>query len=58
MTRESFRRFVADTSAATAVEYAVICGCIFLAVVAAMVNFGAATTNMFNNLSNAVDGTP
>ena len=50
-----FRRFLVDTSGATAVEYAVICGCIFLVIIAAMINFGAAATNMFNNLSNAVD---
>jgi len=56
--REGFRRFLVDTSAATAVEYSLICGCIFLTIIAAMVNFGAAATNMFNHLSNAVQGTP
>lgn len=56
--REGFRRFLVDTSGSTAVEYSVICGCIFLVIIAAVVNFGAAATNMFNNLSNAVQGTP
>ena len=56
--REGFRRFVADTSGATAVEYSVICACIFLAVIAALVNFGSAASNMFNHVSNAVGGTP
>jgi pilus assembly protein Flp/PilA len=58
MMREGFRRFLTDTRGATAVEYGVICACIFLVVVAALVNFGAAATNMFNNVSNAVGGTP
>jgi Flp pilus assembly pilin Flp len=53
-----WRRFLADQSGATAVEYSVLCGFIFLAVVAAIVNFGAAATGMFNKLSNAVAGTP
>ena len=52
MMRESFRRFLADQGGATAVEYCVICGCIFLVIIAAMVNFGSAAGNMFNNLSN------
>lgn len=56
--REGFRLFLDDTSGATAVEYSVICGCIFLVVIAAVVGFGSAATNMFNHLSNAVAGTP
>ncbi len=56
--REGFRRFLSDTRGATAVEYSVICACIFLVVIAALVNFGAAATNMFNHVSNAVGGTP
>jgi Flp pilus assembly pilin Flp len=55
---EQWRRFIADQSGATAVEYAVLCGCIFLAVVGAIMNFGAAATNMFNHVSTAVNGTP
>jgi pilus assembly protein Flp/PilA len=58
MMREGFRRFLVDTSGATAVEYSVICGCIFLVIIAAMINFGAAASNMFNHLSSAVEGTP
>jgi pilus assembly protein Flp/PilA len=58
MMREIFPRFLADQDGATAVEYSLICGCIFLVIIAALVNFGAAATNMFNNLSNAVAGTP
>ena len=56
--REGFRRFLTDMSGSTAVEYSVICACIFLVVIAALVNFGAAATNMFNHVSNAVAGTP
>ena len=52
--REGWRRFVGDQSGATAVEYAVICAGIFLVAVGAMVAFGAAATNMFNHLANAV----
>ncbi len=54
--RECWRRFVADQSGATAVEYAVVCAGIFLVAVGAMVAFGAAATNMFNHISNAVAG--
>jgi pilus assembly protein Flp/PilA len=55
---EGWRRFLADQSGATAVEYAVICACIFLIAVTAIVSFGAAATNMFTHISNAVAGTP
>jgi len=54
--RDSWRRFIADQSGATAVEYAVICACMFLVVVAAIVSFGGKATNMFNNLASAVAG--
>ena len=53
--RHCARRFFADESAATAVEYAVICACIFLTIVSAVVAFGSAATNMFNNLASAVN---
>jgi pilus assembly protein Flp/PilA len=56
--RESWRRFIADQSGATAVEYAVICSCIFLVAVSAIAAFGSAATNMFNNLSNSIVATP
>jgi pilus assembly protein Flp/PilA len=55
---ECWRRFFADQGGATAVEYGLVCGCIFLAVVGAIITFGAHATNMFNNLSNAVVGAP
>jgi pilus assembly protein Flp/PilA len=50
--------FLDDESAATAVEYGIICACMFLAIVGAVTNFGAAATNMFNSISNAVTSAP
>jgi pilus assembly protein Flp/PilA len=56
--QDQWLRFLADESAATAVEYAVICGCMFLAIVGAVTAFGAAATNMFNLIASNVSGTP
>jgi Flp pilus assembly pilin Flp len=55
---DQWLRFLADESAATAVEYAVICSCMFLAIVGAIINFGAAATNMFNLIASNVSSTP
>jgi pilus assembly protein Flp/PilA len=56
--REPCRRFLADESGATAVEYGLICSCIFLVMIAAVTNFGAAATNMFNHIANAISNAP
>jgi pilus assembly protein Flp/PilA len=52
---EGWRRFFADQSGATAVEYAVMCAFIFLIAVAAITGFAGAAGTMFNNLSNAIN---
>jgi pilus assembly protein Flp/PilA len=56
--QDQWLRFLADESAATAVEYGVICACMFLAVVGAIINFGGAATNMFNLIANNVSNAP
>jgi pilus assembly protein Flp/PilA len=48
------RLFLADQRGATAIEYALICGCIFLAIVSAVTTFSVAVTNMFNTVSTAM----
>ena len=55
---EQWRRFIADQSGATAVEYGVLCSCIFLVIIVAVTNFGTAATGMFNRVSNAITSTP
>jgi pilus assembly protein Flp/PilA len=47
---ECWRRFLAEEGGATAVEYGMICGSIFMAVVGAIVTLGAQTGNMFENI--------
>jgi pilus assembly protein Flp/PilA len=56
--RGQLRSLVADQTGATAVEYALICGCIFLVIITAVIGFGSNATNMFNNIATAVAGTP
>jgi pilus assembly protein Flp/PilA len=42
------RRFLHDERGATAIEYAVIAGLIFLAIVAAIIPIGASLSDTFN----------
>jgi pilus assembly protein Flp/PilA len=53
--RDHWRRFLADESAATAIEYAVICACMFLAIVGAVTTFASRATNMFNEIASNVN---
>jgi pilus assembly protein Flp/PilA len=46
------RRFAADESGATAVEYGLICALIFVAVLSAVFSTGNETASMFNATSN------
>ncbi len=46
--------FAADESGATAVEYSLIIGLIFLAILASINSVAAATTAMFNLISSAM----
>jgi pilus assembly protein Flp/PilA len=44
-------RFARNQSAATAIEYALIAGCIFLAIVAAVTAIGTSLNNIFASVS-------
>ena len=46
------RKFIHNASGATAIEYGLIIGLIFLAVVASITNFSAKTGIMYNNIAN------
>ena len=48
---ELIQKFVRDESGATAIEYALICGLIFLAIVAAVTNFASKTSTMYGNIA-------
>ncbi len=50
------RRFWEDTRGATAIEYGLIVGMIFLAIVTAITNFATKTGNMYNYISNNMKG--
>jgi pilus assembly protein Flp/PilA len=56
--RDHWLRFLADESAATAIEYAVICACMFLAIVGAVTTFASRATNMFNEIASNVNQSP
>lgn len=45
-------RFIADKDGATAIEYGLICGLIFLAIVAAITSYASATNSMYGNISS------
>lgn len=44
------RRFVRDESGATAIEYALIAGILFLGIVTAVTNYAARANLMYNNI--------
>ena len=46
--------FLADEGGATAIEYGLICGLIFLAIVSAVTLFADEATNMFNYISDTI----
>jgi pilus assembly protein Flp/PilA len=48
------KRFARDESGATAVEYAMIASGIAVAIVAAVLSLGTATTTMYDNVSTAM----
>jgi pilus assembly protein Flp/PilA len=47
----ALKRFARDDSGATAVEYAIIAGLIFLVIIAAVAAVGTALTNTFNEVA-------
>jgi pilus assembly protein Flp/PilA len=56
--RNQARRFLADESAATAIEYGLICACLFLVIVGAVGTFANNATSMFNKISSNIAGSP
>ena len=50
------RRFAKDERGATAIEYALICGLIFLVIISAVTLFSTQATAMFNYISTTIDG--
>jgi pilus assembly protein Flp/PilA len=54
--RRFIGRFLRDDSGATAIEYGLICGLIFLAIVTAITAFTDATGVMYEKIRVAMDG--
>jgi pilus assembly protein Flp/PilA len=52
--RNLFKRIASDISGATAVEYGLILALIFLAMLAAIQNFGTKTISMWTKVSTTV----
>ena len=53
--RNLIKRIASDISGATAVEYGLILALIFLAMLAAVQNFGNQTISMWNKVSDATN---
>lgn len=51
-------RFWADASGATSIEYAIICGLVFLVAASGMTLFGDQMTAMFGTISSRVTSVP
>lgn len=51
-----FKQFLADESGATAIEYGLIAGLIFVAIVTAIHHYTEATGLMYNKIGTAVGG--
>jgi pilus assembly protein Flp/PilA len=49
-----FRNFVDDNSGATAVEYAIMAGLIFLVIIGGVTTIGAKLTNVFTEVSTNI----
>jgi pilus assembly protein Flp/PilA len=52
---EFIANFAKDESGATAIEYSLILGLVFLAIITAMSNLGDSVAGMFNYVSDNVD---
>ena len=48
------RRCLADERGATAIEYALICGLIFLVIISAVTLFAERAADMFNHISDTI----
>lgn len=49
-----FRRLISDRRGVTAIEYALICACIFLAIVVGITNYNNSVQNLYNRFSNVI----
>jgi pilus assembly protein Flp/PilA len=49
-----FRNFVDDNSGATAIEYAIMAGLIFLVIIGGVTTIGAKLTNVFTEVSTNI----
>jgi len=56
MVTATFRRLIRCRSGATAIEYGLIVGLIFLVIVASVTLVSTDMSNMYNTVSNAVTG--
>ena len=54
--RRFIDRFLRDDSGATAIEYGLICGLIFLGIVVAITTFTDATAGVYERIRVAMDG--
>ena len=50
------KRFLQDESGATAIEYGLICGLLFLAIVSALYAYGDSMGQMYARIGDAVTG--
>lgn len=53
--RRAFSRFAGDRSGATAIEYGLIVALIFLAIVGAVRNYSDRTSDMYSEISSALN---
>lgn len=54
-TRRALSRFAGDRSGATAIEYGLIVALIFLAIVGAVRNYSDRTSDMYSDISSALN---
>lgn len=52
--KQTLLHFWKNQSGATAIEYGLICGLVFLAIVVALNNFATRTNTLYNNISGAM----
>lgn len=54
--RRLWTAFIRDESGATAIEYSLIAGLIFLAIIAAVNNYASSTKDMYSTITSALPG--
>ena len=52
---QGIRALLRDTRGATAIEYGLICSCIIIAMMAAIINFADTSVAMWDNIADQVD---